>query len=194
METSTNDLLTTLQVEIKALRKDLRKVKQLLEDPSGEKAKARATNNGFNKPLDVSEKLRAFLKLGVEDKVSRSQVTKLINEYVTEKGLKAGQQITLDASLQDLLAPPAGTQITFLNIQKYINPHYIKPVAEPKAPKEPKTLKEKKPAAVIPETPVSATPLVATPSVVAPAAPAVATEKPKVARPLLKKPAAPVAK
>jgi len=184
METSTNDLLTTLQTEIKALRKDLRKVKQLLEDPSGDKAKARATNNGFNKPLDVSEKLRAFLKLGAEDKVSRSQVTKLINEYVTEKGLKAGQQITLDATLKDLLAPPEGTQITFLNIQKYINPHYIKPVAEPKAPKEPKTPKEKKVAAVIPETPLAAAPSTAAPVV----------EKPKVARPILKKPVAPVAK
>ena len=181
METSTNDLLTSLQTEIKALRKDLRKVKQLLEDPSGEKAKARATNNGFNKPLDVSDKMRAFLKLGAEDKVSRSQVTKLINEYVTEKGLKAGQQITLDATLKDLLAPPEGTQITFLNIQKYINPHYIKPAAEPKPAKTPK---EKKPAAVIPETPLAATPSVAAP----------AADKPKVARPMLKKPAAPVAK
>lgn len=176
METSTNDLLTSLQSEIKALRKDLRKVKQLLEDPSGEKTKARASNNGFNKPLDVSEKMRAFLKLGAEDKVSRSQVTKLINQYVTEKGLKAGQQITLDATLKDLLAPPEGTQITFLNIQKYINPHYIKPPVEPKAPKE------KKPAAVIPETPLTATPS---------AAPA--ADKPKVARPMLKKPAAPTA-
>ena len=181
METSTNDLLTSLQTEIKALRKDLRKIKQLLEDPSGEKAKARATNNGFNKPLDVSDKMRAFLKLGAEDKVSRSQVTKLINEYVTEKGLKAGQQITLDATLKDLLAPPEGTQITFLNIQKYINPHYIKPAAEPKPAKTPK---EKKPAAVIPETPLAATPSVAAP----------AADKPKVARPMLKKPAAPVAK
>ena len=180
METSTNDLLTALQSEIKALRKDLRKVKQLLEDPSGEKAKARATNNGFNKPLDVSDKLRAFLKLGAEDKVSRSQVTKLINEYVTEKGLKAGQQITLDATLKDLLAPPEGTQITFLNIQKYINPHYIKARVEPKVPKE------KKAAAVIPETPLAAAPSSAP-------APVSAVEKPKVARPMLKKPAAPVA-
>jgi len=178
METSTNDLLTALQAEIKALRKDLRKVKQLLEDPSGEKTKARASNNGFNKPLDVSDKMRAFLKLAADEKVSRSQVTKLINQYVTEKGLKAGQQITLDATLKDLLAPPEGTQITFLNIQKYINPHYIKAPVEPKAPKEKKT------AAVIPETPLAAAPSTA-------AVPAV--EKPKVARPMLKKPAAPVA-
>jgi upstream activation factor subunit UAF30 len=185
METSTNDLLTSLQSEIKALRKDLRKVKQLLEDPSGEKTKARASNNGFNKPLDVSDKMRAFLKLGVEDKVSRSQVTKLINQYVTEKGLKAGQQITLDDTLKDLLAPPEGTQITFLNIQKYINPHYIKAPVEPKAPKVPK--EKKAVAPVIPATPLVAPVIPATPLV----APAV--EKPKVARPMLKKPAAPAA-
>jgi len=135
METSTNELLTTLQAEIKALRKDLRKVKQLLEDPSGEKSKARASNNGFNKPLDVSDKLRLFLRLGADEKVSRSQVTKLINQYVTEKNLKNGQQINLDATLKDLLNPPEGTTVTFLNIQKFINPHYIKPAAEPKTPK-----------------------------------------------------------
>ena len=134
METSTNELLATLQAEIKALRKDLRKVKQLLEDPSGEKTKARASNNGFNKPLDVSDKLRLFLRLGADEKVSRSQVTKMINQYVTEKSLKNGQQISLDATLKDLLNPPEGTTVTFLNIQKFINPHYIKPAADPKTP------------------------------------------------------------
>jgi upstream activation factor subunit UAF30 len=163
METSTNELLATLQSEIKALRKDLRKVKQLLEDPSGEKTKARASNNGFNKPLDVSDKLRLFLRLGADEKVSRSQVTKLINQYVTEKNLKNGQQITLDATLKDLLNPPEGTTVTFLNIQKFINPHYIKPAAEPKTPK-------------------------ATPA----AAPAEAPDAPKkAARPTLKKASAP---
>jgi len=81
---------------------------------------------------------------------------------VTEKNLKAGQQITLDASLQDLLNPPEGTQITFLNIQKYINPHYIKPV-------------------------VAAAPVVAAvePTVAA----AADVKKPAAARPSVKKPA-----
>lgn len=135
METP-NEILAALQSEIKALRKDLRKVKQLLEDPSGEKTKARASNNGFNKPLDVSDKLRLFLRLGADEKVSRSQVTKMINQYVTEKSLKNGQQISLDQTLKDLLNPPEGTTVTFLNIQKFINPHYIKPAPEPKTPKE----------------------------------------------------------
>ena len=134
------DILKELQAEIKSLRKDLRRVKALLEDPTGEKTKERASNNGFNKPLDVSDKLRAFLKLPAGEKISRSQVTKRVNEYVTEKGLKAGQSISLDATLKDLLNPPEGTNVTFLNIQKFINPHYIKatPAPAPAADKKAK--------------------------------------------------------
>ena len=133
--------LQTIFDEIKLLRKDLRKVKNLIEDPQGEKAKARSTSNGFNKPLDISEELRKFLKLAAGEQISRSQVTKKVNEYVTEKGLKQGQNINMDAPLKAILDPPADVQVTFLNIQKYINKHYIK--AE-------KPVKEKAPA---PETP-----------------------------------------
>ena len=139
MATDAPITLDALMKEIKALRKDMRKIRAHIEDPTGEKSKARAVNNGFNKPLGVTDKLRAFLSLAADEKISRSQVTTRINTYVTEKGLKAGQNITLDAVLQDLLQPPEGTQVTFLNIQKYINPHYIKEVTEkkPKAEKAP---------------------------------------------------------
>lgn len=136
MATDAPITLDALMKEIKALRKDMRKIRAHIEDPTGEKSKARAVNNGFNKPLDVTPKLRAFLSLAADEKISRSQVTTRINAYVTEKGLKAGQNITLDATLQDLLQPPAGTQVTFLNIQKYINPHYIKE-EKPKVEKKP---------------------------------------------------------
>ena len=124
--------LEFLAKELKALRKDVRKIRQHLEDPTGEKQAARAQNNGFNKPLGVSDKLRAFLKLGPDEKISRSQVTRRVNEYVETKGLKSGQNISLDDTLKDLLQVPEGVQVTFLNIQKYINPHYVK---EPKAEK-----------------------------------------------------------
>ena len=133
LESIANDI-QTLQKDMKSLRKMIRKVLGDIEDPSGEKKAARAQNNGFNKPLDVSDKLRLFLRLGADEKVSRSQVTKMINQYVTEKSLKNGQQISLDATLKDLLNPPEGTTVTFLNIQKFINPHYIKPAADPKTP------------------------------------------------------------
>lgn len=141
--------LQTVLDEIKLLRKDLRKVKNLIEDPNGEKAKARSTSNGFNKPLDISEELRKFLKLAAGEQISRSQVTKKVNEYVTEKGLKQGQNINLDAALKAILDPPADVQVTFLNIQKYINKHYIKSETTAKPKKE----KAAAPAAPAAETP-----------------------------------------
>ena len=141
-DTTSAVTLQTIFEEIKLLRKDLRKVKNLIEDPQGEKAKARSTSNGFNKPLDISEELRKFLKLAAGEQISRSQVTKKVNEYVTEKGLKQGQNINMDAPLKAILDPPADVQVTFLNIQKYINKHYIK--AE-------KPVKEKAPASETPK-------------------------------------------
>jgi chromatin remodeling complex protein RSC6 len=132
--------LEALAKEQRALRKDVRKIRQHLEDPNGEKQAARAQNNGFNKPLGVSDKLRSFLNLAVDEKISRSQVTRKMNEYVEAKGLKAGQNISLDETMKDLLQVPEGVQVTFLNIQKYINPHYIKEI---------KPVVEKKPKAVV---------------------------------------------
>jgi chromatin remodeling complex protein RSC6 len=134
--------LETLAKELKALRKDVRKIRLHFEDPDGTKQAARSQNNGFNKPLNVTPELRAFLGLAADEKISRSQVTTRINAYVTEKGLKSGQNISLDATLKALLKVPEGTTVTFLNIQKYINPHYVK---EPK-PEKPKAAEGAEPA------------------------------------------------
>jgi chromatin remodeling complex protein RSC6 len=131
--------LETIQTELSALRNDvknlsklIRKLKNAQDDPDGEKAKKRAENNGFNRKQDVTPKLRAFLGLTDGDLISRSEVTKFINKYITEQGLKHpenGRQIVLDDTLRDLLAPPADVQVTYLNLQKYLSPHYIKKVA-----------------------------------------------------------------
>jgi SWIB/MDM2 domain len=130
--------IANVQKDLKALRKMIRKVLGDIDDPTGEKKEARTKNNGFNKPQVVTDALRSFLKLGPDEMVSRSQVTKAVNAYVTDKELKKGQNITLDEALQNLLSPPEGTQVTFLNIQKFLNRHYVKqdkPAAE--VPKEP---------------------------------------------------------
>ena len=149
-----NAAIEAIAKEQRALRKDVRKIRQHIEDPAGEKAAARAQNNGFNKPLGVSDKLRTFLSLAADEKISRSQVTRKVNEYVEAKGLKAGQNISLDETLKDLLQVPEGVQVTFLNIQKYINPHYVKEV-KPETEKKPRVKKEK---AVESSTPESTTP------------------------------------
>ena len=128
--------LETIQTEIAALRADVkslvklvRKVKSVQDDPTGEKAKARAANNGFNRKQEITPKLREFLALPEAELIPRPEVTKFVNKYIIAKGLKHpenGRQIILDDNLRDLLAPPADVVVTYLNLQKYLSPHYVK--------------------------------------------------------------------
>ena len=121
--------ITAIRADIKNLAKIVRKIRSHQEDPDGEKAKARAANNGFNRKQEITPKLREFLGLPEGQLVSRSEVTKAINAYVIDQGLKHpdnGRRIILDDKLRTLLDPPADLEITYLNIQKYLSPHYIK--------------------------------------------------------------------
>jgi len=131
--TSLSNDIASLRSDVKNLAKLVRKVRNHQEDPTGEKAKARTKNNGFNRQMEVSDKLKAFLELAEGETVSRSDVTRRVNKYIKEKELKHpdnGRVIVLDDGLSKLLAPPDGEQVTFLNMQKYISPHYIKPADE----------------------------------------------------------------
>lgn len=137
--------LDSIAKDLKSMRKMLRRILGDIDDPTGEKKEARARNNGFNKPQVVSAALRTFLHLGPDEMVSRSQVTKSVNAYVTEKNLKNGKVIVPDEALKTLLQVPEGVQVTFLNLQKYLNQHYVKTEAEPvKIPETPVVETEKK--------------------------------------------------
>ena len=121
--------ITALRSELKSLTKIVRKIKAKQDDPDGEKSANRAKNNGFNREQKISDKLRVFLGLEEGKLVSRSFVTRAVNTYVKENGLKHpdnGRVLVLDQKLRDLLEPPADVQVTFLNLQKYLGPHYIK--------------------------------------------------------------------
>jgi len=121
--------ILALRADVKNLAKMVRKVRSVQDDPTGEKTKARSENNGFNRALQISDKLREFLGAEEGQLVSRSEVTRRVNQYIKANNLKHpdnGRIIILDEKLTDLLSPPEGVQVTFLNMQKYISPHYIK--------------------------------------------------------------------
>ena len=121
--------LSALRTDVKNLAKMVRKIRSTQDDPDGEKAKKRAENNGFNRKQEITPALRTFLGLPEGELVSRSEVTKHVNKYITEKGLKHpenGRQIVMDDKLKELLAPPEGVVVTYLNLQKYLSPHYVK--------------------------------------------------------------------
>jgi upstream activation factor subunit UAF30 len=121
--------ITALRSDVKNLTKLVRKIKNTQDDPDGEKAKARAANNGFNRKQDITPELRAFLGIPEGELVSRSEVTKFVNTYITTNGLKHpenGRQIVLDEKLKALLSPEEGVVVTYLNLQKFLSPHYVK--------------------------------------------------------------------
>nr|QOR60418.1 hypothetical protein [Bathycoccus sp. RCC716 virus 2] len=121
--------ISSLKSDIKSLSKIVRKIKAKVDDPTGEKAASRAKNNGFNRKQAISDKLRAFLELPDGELVSRSTVTRAINKYVTDNGLKHpdnGRILVLDDKLKKLLQPPDDVEVTFLNLQKFLSPHYTR--------------------------------------------------------------------
>jgi|LakMenEpi03Aug12_release.lakeMendotaPanAssembly.Ray.scaffolds.fasta_scaffold00501_56 chromatin remodeling complex protein RSC6 len=122
--------LDALMSELKAIHRDIRKIKQHLDDPDGEKARIRSENSTFKRPLDVTPELRTFLSLSPTDKISRADVSKRVNEYVKTNNLKNGPQIIPDENLQNLLKVPAGelATLTSLKLNKYLSPHFVKAV------------------------------------------------------------------
>lgn len=147
METITTEI-AAIRSELKSLAKIIRKIRAHQEDPTGELAKERAANSGFNRPQKVSEDLRSFLGLAKDELISRSQVTKRLNEYVKTNNLKHpdnGRIIIMDDTLKKLLNPPADVELQFKNLQTYLAPHYIKDAPAPEASEPAKPAPVKKP-------------------------------------------------
>ena len=138
--------LESLDAALKSLHRDVRKIRQLLEDPTGEKADQRSKNNGFKKPIPISAALANFLGVDPSQPVSRADVTQGINKYATEHNLKQGQKINLDDKMRVLLNPPEGFEMTFLKLQHFLKPHYLSPKVEAGAAGEvPEAQKPRKP-------------------------------------------------
>lgn len=157
--------LADLHKEHKSMMKMLRKMKTAQEDPTGEKAKARAANNSFNKFVEITPELREFLALPTDEQISRSQVSKRMNVYVTENNLKHPDNkriIILDDKLKSLLKPDEGVQVTFQNIQKYLSPHYVK-AAPPAADASTPAVEVKLETPATPSKPKAARPVVTKP-------------------------------
>ena len=110
--------------EIKDARRRKRRVAAVSEN--GEPVKRRLTI--FEIPTKVTDELCRFLGHPAGTLISRSNVTKQLNTYVKEKNLKNKHNIAPDAALRKLLQVPEADQLTYFNLQKYLNKHYIKEV------------------------------------------------------------------
>lgn len=110
--------------------KDARKRKRRTATTEGGEAKPRQPSI-FERPTQVTDELCKFLGKPAGTQMSRSEVTKAINNYVKEKGLKNKHDIKPDAALKKLLTITDADKLTYFNLQRYLNRHYVKaaPVA-----------------------------------------------------------------
>jgi hypothetical protein len=80
----------------------------------------------FQQPVNISPALCSFLGRPAGSQESRSNVTKFITAYVKDHNLKNKHDINADAKLKALLSLKDGDKLTYFNLQKYLNVHYIK--------------------------------------------------------------------
>jgi upstream activation factor subunit UAF30 len=105
--------------------KDARKRKRRSKVEEGVDAPPRKPSI-FEIPTKVTDELCKFLGKSNGTLMSRSEVTKAVNNYVKEKGLKNKHDIKPDAALKKLLAIGEGEPLTYFNLQRYLNRHYVK--------------------------------------------------------------------
>ncbi len=129
--TSLRETISGMITEVKRLDK---RVHREIKDARRRKRRVRAEGEEgakrgpsiFEIPTKVTDELCVFLGKPKGTLISRSNVTKELNEYVKRKELKNKHNITPDAPLRKLLQVPESDQLTYFNLQKYLNKHYIK--------------------------------------------------------------------
>ena len=118
--------------EIQALVKTLQKafVKLSKSKSKGKRATGgNATPSGFVKPAPLSDALATVLGLETGSSLPRTEVTKLVNEYVKSNNLQNPtdrRTILPDAKLKALLNPGEDDNVTYFNLQRYLKPHFLK--------------------------------------------------------------------
>lgn len=106
---------------LKQLTKDTKKLCKK-RAPSGKPS-------NLTQPLGISKELSEFLAVAPETTITRSAVTKAINEYAVANGLKLpgnGRIIKLDDRLAALLSKSNGFEIPIINVQTHLREHYVK--------------------------------------------------------------------
>ena len=126
------EALSELVTESKRLEKKAARVQKLADKRRRRKAVAEGEEGKparisiFQIPTNISPALCAFMGRAAGSQESRSNVTKFITTYVKEQNLKNKHDINPDAKLRALLNVKDSDKLTYFNLQKFLNVHYIK--------------------------------------------------------------------
>tara|TARA_Y100001936_G_scaffold29592_1_gene27810 strand:+ start:2254 stop:2742 length:489 start_codon:yes stop_codon:yes gene_type:complete len=119
-----------LSAQVKALEKSVRKqMKQLQREAAKNKNKGNRKASGFAVPSKISNDLCKFMGKPEGSEMARTEVTKYIIQYIKSNNLPDKNNkkvINPDNALKSLLALKPEEQVTYFNLQKYMNKHFVK--------------------------------------------------------------------
>lgn len=122
-------LCSSVISQIKGLEKNVKKqMKKYERDIKKQSKMSKKKPSGFAMPTKVSEKLSNFMGLTEGQQVARTEVTKYIINYIKTNNLQNpnnNQSIIPDVKLKSLFDNHDG-EITYFNIQKHMNKHFLK--------------------------------------------------------------------
>lgn len=134
--TRVREAVKATQEAAKAAKKEARDSKKKRKvDPSTmtpeQKAawEARRANNAFLKEKALSPELCSFMGIAAGSKRSQTQVTKYISDYVKSHNCfdpNFKRRIIPNAALSKLLRVDDKTEVTYLNLQKFLKVHFVK--------------------------------------------------------------------
>ena len=81
----------------------------------------------ISQPTNISDELAVFLGESKGTKMSRANVSRRINEYISDNRLQDKEnirKINPDSKLAALLNINENGELTYFNIQKYMLPHF----------------------------------------------------------------------
>jgi len=85
--------------------------------------------SGFIIPSRISDELAKFLNVPAGTLLARTQVSKLINEYIRNNNLQSANNsrvINTDAKLRKLLNAKPTDEVTYFNLQRFMKPHFTR--------------------------------------------------------------------
>jgi len=127
------NLVNSLKSEFRTLEKKANKDLKIMTKANAKRKRKNVNRapSGFVKPTLISAELASFLGKTAGTEMARTEVTREINAYIRDHQLQDksnGRIINADTKLSSLLKIPAGEELTYFNLQRYMSPHFTKTV------------------------------------------------------------------
>lgn len=117
-------IATVKQLQKEHVKLQKQTTKKTKKAPSGQR-----TLSGFAKPSLLSDELCDFMGVSRGTSLARTEVTRMINEYIKKNNLQNEEDkrhIIPDTKLKTILKLSAEDKLTYFNLQKYMKHHFTK--------------------------------------------------------------------